>query len=650
MTNAAKKTDTKIYDLQDLNQPSDLLAIYNAIDRVQAVIEFNPDGSIIRANDNFLKTLGYSADEVKGGHHRMFCDPNYTNSHEYRAFWAKLNHGDFETGEFRRLGKGGKEVWINASYNPVFDADNKVCKVVKFATDITIEKNRTAEFNGKINGISKSQAMIEFNMDGTIITANENFLKTLGYDLSEIKGRHHRQFVDPVYANSFEYRAFWEKLNRGEFDSAEYKRIAKGGKEIWINASYNPIFNADGKAYKVVKFATDITKQKLTGMEFEAKMNAVSKAQAIIEFNLDGTITTANENFLKTLGYDLSEIQGRHHRMFCDPGYTSSNEYRSFWERLNRGELDSGEYKRIGKGGKIVWINASYNPIFDVSGKAYKVVKFATDVTELKNMITSIEETASALSAASTELTATATQMASTAKKTNEESQVAASATEEVSAGVQTVATNMEEMVASIKEIARSTNESSQMSKMTLVKAQESNTTIVKLGVSSQEIGDVIKVISSIAQQTNLLALNATIEAARAGEAGKGFAVVANEVKELAKQTAKATNDITNKINAIQGDTKLAVDAIGGISVAVEKLNGIAGVIAAAVEEQTATTNEISRVVLQSKKGVESISGTIRTVSQSATESTASSNHTLAASKDLSILAEKLDALVKRAK
>ncbi len=385
-------------------------------------------------------------------------------------------------------------------------------------------------------------------------------------------------------------------------------------------------------------------------MEFEAKMNAVSKAQAIIEFNLDGTITTANENFLKTLGYDLSEVQGRHHRMFCDPGYTSSNEYRSFWEKLNRGELDAGEYKRIGKGGKTVWINASYNPIFDVSGRPYKVVKFATDVTELKNMITSIEETAQALSAASTELTATATQMASTATKTNEESQVAAAATEEVSAGVQTVATNMEEMVASIKEIARSTNESSQMSKMTLVKAQESNTTIVKLGVSSQEIGDVIKVISSIAQQTNLLALNATIEAARAGEAGKGFAVVANEVKELAKQTAKATNDITNKINAIQGDTKLAVDAIGGISVAVEKLNGIAGVIAAAVEEQTATTNEISRVVLQSKKGVESISGTIRTVSNSATESTASSNHTLTASKDLSILAEKLNALVKRAK
>jgi methyl-accepting chemotaxis protein len=205
----------------------------------------------------------------------------------------------------------------------------------------------------------------------------------------------------------------------------------------------------------------------------------------------------------------------------------------------------------------------------------------------------------------------------------------------------------MEEMVASIKEIARSTHESSQMAKTTLTRATETNATIAKLGTSSQEIGDVIKVISSIAQQTNLLALNATIEAARAGEAGRGFAVVANEVKELAKQTAKATNDITNKIGAIQSDTKLAVDAIGGISAAVEKLNGISGVIAAAVEEQTATTNEVSRVVVESKKGVESIAATIKIVSVASSESSTASGQTLQASKDLSLLAERLTALIK---
>jgi methyl-accepting chemotaxis protein len=629
---------------------SDLKGKLAAINKSQAVIEFNLDGTVIYANENFLGVLGYELRDIQGKHHKIFCESSYTNSSEYKAFWEKLNRGEYDSGIYKRIGKEGNSVWINASYNPILDLNGKPVKVVKFATNITAEKNRNLEFEGKIAAISKAQAVIEFNMDGTVITANENFLKTLGYELRDIQGKHHKLFCDTNYINSADYRRFWEKLNGGEFDSGEYKRITKTGKEIWINASYNPIFDADGKVYKVVKFASDITEQKLKALESDAKLEAISKAQAAIEFNLDGTVITANDNFLKTFGYDLSEIKGKHHRLFCDSTYSSSSEYRAFWEKLNRGEFDAGEYRRMGKGGKEVWINASYNPIFDPNGKPYKVVKYATDNTAIKTiktMIVSIEETAGTLSSAAGELTATATQMAQTATKTNQEALSAATAAEEVSAGVQTVATNTEEMVASIKEIARSANESSQMAKSTLVKTQEANKTVAQLGVSSQEIGDVIKVISSIAQQTNLLALNATIEAARAGDAGKGFAVVANEVKELAKQTAKATQDITNRIGAIQKDTQGAVEVIGGIAQAVEKLNGISGVIAAAVEEQTATTNEVSRVVLQSKKGVESIAATIRTVSQASTESTAASNQTLDASKGLSSLAEKLGALVK---
>ena len=620
----------------------------NALNRVQAVIEFNLDGTIVTANENFLKTLGYTLAEIKGQHHRMFCDAVTANSVEYRLFWEKLNRGEFDAGEYKRVGKGGREVWINASYNPIFGEDGKVERVIKFASDITTLKNKTAEFESKINAVSKAQAVIEFNLDGTILTANDNFLGAVGYSLAEIKGQHHRLFCDSETANSVEYRLFWEKLNRGEFDAGEYKRIGKGGREIWINASYNPIFDANGRVYKVVKYASDITAAKLAALEASAKMVAISKAQAVIEFNLDGTIITANDNFLNTLGYSLNEIKGQHHRLFCDSATAGSVEYRLFWEKLNRGELDSGEYRRIGKGGKEVWIHASYNPILNASGRPFKVVKYATDITAVKNMIRSIEETATALTSASNALTGTASEMAETAGKTNHESQAAAAVAMEVATGVQTVATNMEEMVASIKEIARSANESSQMARTTLGRAQETNRTIAQLGASSQEIGDVIKVISSIAQQTNLLALNATIEAARAGEAGKGFAVVANEVKELAKQTAKATNDITNKIGAIQKDTQNAVAAIGGISEAVEKLNGISGVIAAAVEEQTATTNEVSRVVVQSKRGVESITSAIKVVSIAATEGTASSNVTLSSSRELAGFAERLSSLVRK--
>ena len=619
-----------------------------AIRKSQAVIEFGLDGIVQDANDNFLRALDYTLDEIKGRHHRMFCDDKTTNSLDYRRFWEKLGRGEFEANEFKRIGKNGKEVWIQASYNPIMDANGRPFKVVKYATDITTQKLAASDFQGQIAAIGKSQAVIEFGLDGIIHSANENFLRTLGYSLEELKDKHHRTLCDPVYANSPEYRAFWEKLGRGEFEAGEFKRIGKGGREVWIQASYNPIMDLNGKPFKVVKYASDISAQKLK----DAQLAALSKAQAVIEFTPDGTVIEMNENFLSTMNFRADEIKSKHHSMFCDPEYTQSHKYREFWSDLASGKFQSGQFKRIGKGGKVVWLQASYNPVFDLTGKVFKVVKYASDITKEKTdqieLMKALAETASQLASASAELNATATQMAGNATRTADEASSAAAASEEVSRGVRTVATNTEEMTAAIKEIARNANDASGASTATMRQSESTNVTITKLGESSLEIGNVVKVISSIAQQTNLLALNATIEAARAGDAGRGFAVVANEVKELAKQTGKATEEITAKIMAIQKDTSSAVGAIGTITESIRKVNGIASAIAAAVEEQQATTNEVARVVQESSRGVQNISASVKTVSIASAETRTGSTQILEAAKSLAMLAENLQQIVKR--
>jgi methyl-accepting chemotaxis protein len=237
----------------------DLLAIYQALDRVQAMIEFELDGTVVSANENFLHIFGYELDDIVGKHHRIFCDPGYVESDEYAEFWKKLGRGEYHAAEFKRLAKGDKEIWLRASYNPVFDKDGKPVRVVKFATDVTASKLQIAEFEGKIRAIERALAVIEFELDGTVITANENFLRIFGYSLDEVVGKHHRIFCDPGYAESPEYARFWQKLGRGEYDADEFKRISKDGAEVWLQASYNPIFDMEGRPLKVVKFASDIT-------------------------------------------------------------------------------------------------------------------------------------------------------------------------------------------------------------------------------------------------------------------------------------------------------------------------------------------------------------------------------------------------------
>ncbi len=633
---------------------AELEATVAAIGRSQAVIEFQMDGTILTANENFLKTVGYSLDEIQGKHHRMFVEPAEQNSAAYADFWARLNRGEYQSAEYKRIGKGGREIWIQASYNPLLDIIGKPFKVVKFATDVTAQKLNNADFSGQIAAVSKSQAVIEFQMDGTILTANENFCKTVGYRLDEIQGKHHRMFVEPAEQNSAAYADFWARLNRGEYQSAEYKRIGKGGKEIWIQASYNPILDLNGKPCKVVKFATDVTAQKLATANFSGQVDAIGKSQAVIEFQMDGTILEANDNFLSVVGYSLDEIKGKHHRMFVDPAEQNAS-YAEFWAKLNRGEYQSAEYKRIGKGGKVVFIQASYNPILDLNGKPFKVVKFATDVTEqvkmrsgMTELLGTIGETSVAIAASAEELSSVSQQLTTNAGETAQQANAASSTSEQVSANVNVVAASSEEMMASIREISKSATEAARVAKAAVTIAETTSQTIHQLGMSSSEIGKVIKVITSIAQQTNLLALNATIEAARAGEAGKGFAVVANEVKELAKETARATEEIGQKIEAIQTDTQAAVKAIGEVSQIITQVNDISNVIASAVEEQTATTTEIGRNVTEAAMGTNEIASSISGVAKSAQLTMDGAADTQTSAKSLSEMASNLQQLARR--
>lgn len=411
-------------------------------------------------------------------------------------------------------------------------------KIDELGTQLNLSLKENQDWKSTFDALNRSMAIIEFNPDGSIITANSNFLSAVGYQLDEVMGKHHRIFCLKQYADSTEYAQFWQRLAQGEFTAGQIERVTKSGQSIWLEASYNPVYDEDGKVFKVIKIAADISQSVNDSQLQNSTMDAIDRSTAVIEFTPDGTIQKANENFLNASGYSLDEIKGKHHSIFCSEKLKNSIEYKEFWQRLNRGEYTSGLFPRVNKQGDVIWLEASYNPLFDVKGNLTRVIKFASDVTARVNNSKKAQELAYSTSLETESAAREGTEVAATSKKLMSE----------LSANIQTTASSL-----------------------------------TQLNSQADQIKNIVSTISGIAEQTNLLALNAAIEAARAGEQGRGFAVVADEVRSLAARTSASTSEISSVVNnnleLVLNATKTMEQSLEGVDSSVELVERISAVI-----------------------------------------------------------------------
>jgi len=551
-----------------------LEAQVSAINRSQAVIEFDLSGNIVRANENFLGVVGYASHEIVGKHHSIFVDNDYAASAEYRLFWEKLRRGEFVSDKFRRIAKNGQDIWIQATYNPLLDAHGKPVGVIKFASDITAMEAKTRELESKVAAIGRSQAVIEFKLDGTILAANGNFLAATGYAENEVIGKHHSMFVDRDYANSTEYRHLWEKLNKGEFVADKFRRISKSGKEIWIQASYNPLFDGRGKPFKVVKFATDVT-----AVEEERKSAEERGARRIAE---------KQGHLVESLGNALRQLSEGNLTFRLDEPFAPEYErlradYCSAVDRLQdtmRGVTENAGAVRSGAG---------------------ELARASDDLSRrTEQQAAAIEQTAAALG----EITSTVQKAAAGAREANK-------------------------AVITAKSDAQDGGEIVQRAVSAMGQIED----------SARKVAHIIGVIDEIAFQTNLLALNAGVEAARAGDAGRGFAVVASEVRALAQRSADAAKEIKSLILTSSQQVEAGAKLVGDTGQAL-------GRIVNRVTEIATLVNDIARGAEQQAEGLHQINTAISEMDQVTQQNAAMVEESTAAVHSLSREADALGDLI----
>lgn len=663
-TPKSQSTRSKSGAAADRARLADLEAQIAALSRSQAVIEFRPDGTILTANDNFLAAMGYTMAEIQGRHHSMFVDPAHAATMEYREFWARLGRGEFFSGEFRRFAKGGREVWIQATYNPILDSDGKPYKVVKYANDITTAKQaflaasaKNTDCMNQLEAVSRAQAVIEFKPDGTIVSANDNFLSVMGYTAGEIVGRHHSMFVDPAEAATPGYRDFWTRLGRGDYQAGEFKRLAKGGREVWIRGGYFPIADSAGKVQKVVKFAVEITAEKAAQFEAARTKSMLDSAPINVMFaDREFKIRYANAATINTLrkiehllpikadqligqSIDIFHKRPEHQRrMLSDPGnlphqtniqlgpetlelnvspvFDQNRNYLGAmvsWtiitERLAMEQKikENTEQERL----RAVELQQKVNTIL-TSVNSIANGDFTQEIPDLGDDV--IGQMAAALNKAIAEVRVALEGVREVSDQLADASAQLAAASEEISTGAQQQASSLEETASTLEEITATVKQNSDAAQQARQLAGSSRDiaenggrvvgeavgAMSEINQSSKKIAEIITAIDEIAFQTNLLALNAAVEAARAGEQGRGFAVVAAEVRNLAQRSATAAKEIKTLIQDSVRKVEAGTDLVN-------KSGATLGEIVASVKRVTDIVSEIAAASREQSTGVEQV-------------------------------------------
>ena len=568
-------------------------AITEALDKSHAVIEFTPQGKIVKANQNFLSAMQYSLSEIVGQHHSMFVDANERNSEDYRQFWPSLARGDFKQSEYKRIKKSGEVIWLQATYNPIRDSNGNVVKVVKFATDISKDKLRNIDYEGKLAAISKSQAVIEFNPDGTIIVANDNFCGAIGYRLDEIVGKHHSMFVSAEEKASTQYKQFWDALRRGEYQAARYKRFAKGGREVWIEATYNPIISPDGEVLKIVKFATDITKSVEDEKRFaELSLVANETDNSVIITDARGIIEYVNPGFCKLTGYSESEAIGQKPGTILQGQHTDKGTTQRIREKLDAQVPFYEEILNYDRHGNAYWISLAINPVFDDAGQLVKFVSIQTNINKTKTRVLENDVRLEAINQSNlvfefnpngdmnaantlamhafgcTELSQAAKTFESLRSRLGKDDWAKLESGQVVSSNIN-IPLSTGDTLSLAMSISPVFDVDGKISKVLAYGADvsERNSVIAQTHDAMSQvldrIGSIIQTINGISDQTNLLALNAAIESARAGEAGRGFAVVAEEVRNLAFSTTESAKEISTLIDETKGHVDVLSEFMG---------------------------------------------------------------------------------------